>query len=318
MPATLLDERPVRTAHRHDVRHQAATDVRRALGDIRGVVLERDDAVGLLQGERGAEGRVEQVRAHAGVVLVDEAPVGTNERAFAGLRIRRCELGRERMAGDDLLEQGARCRRQRFPGSGPHIAHPALAEAQQAAALQDRRRERVAPLYQLVDRDRLACFDAVDETEIGRGEQADVVCVLAVDALEALGDDEADAGEPLGRGAVLARRALAVALAGHRHREAAGADGIDADRSRAIDAEARVRVAAELVVVVGEDRNRRDLVGRDVIAQCADFGARQPTSGELISDRRFAGREIEDPAGQRERFHGDPSKHTRWQRTAGR
>ena len=205
-----------------------------------------------------------------------------------------------------------------FAGSRPHVAHPALAEAQQAAALQDRRGERVAALHELVDGDRLARLDAVEEAEVGRGEEADVVGVLAVDALEALGDDEADAGEPLGRRAVLARRALAVALAGHRHREAAGADRIDADRPRAADAEAGVGIAAELVVVVGEDRDRRDLVGGDVVAQRAGFGARQPAPGELGADRLFVGREIEDPAGQRERFHGDPSKDTRWRRAAGR
>ena len=43
-------------------------------------------------------------------------------------------------------------------------------------------------------------LDALDEPEIGGGEQADVVGVLPVDALEASRDDQPDAGEFFGGG----------------------------------------------------------------------------------------------------------------------
>jgi hypothetical protein len=69
---------------------------------------------------------------------------------------------------------------------------------------------------------------------------------------------------------------------------------------------------------VGEDRDRRDLVGGDVVAQRAGLGPRQPAPGELRAEMLFVGREIEDPAGQRERFRGDLAKATRWRRAAGR
>jgi hypothetical protein len=117
---------------------------------------------------------------------------------------------------------------------------------------------------------------------------------------------------------VLARRALAVALSGHGHREAAGADRVDADRPRAADAEAGVGIAAELVVVVGEDRDRRDLVGRDVVAQRAGLRARQAAPGELRADRRLVRREVEDAAGQSERFHGGHREDTRSKRARRR
>jgi hypothetical protein len=42
--------------------------------------------------------------------------------------------------------------RSRLARGRAHVAHPALAEAQQPAALQDRRGERVAAAHQLVDR----------------------------------------------------------------------------------------------------------------------------------------------------------------------
>ena len=58
--------------------------------------------------------------------------------------------------------------------------------------------------------------DSLEQAEVGGGEQAEVVGVLAIDALEAFGDHQADAGGSLGHRAVLARGALAVALAGDR------------------------------------------------------------------------------------------------------
>jgi hypothetical protein len=74
--------------------------------------------------------------------------------------------------------------------------------------------------------DLLAALDALDQSKISRGEQTEVVGVLPVDALEALCDHQADAGGFFRHDAVLARRALAVALAGHDHLEAGIADGV--------------------------------------------------------------------------------------------
>ena len=85
---------------------------------------------------------------------------------------------------------------------------------------QDAGGQRVAAGEQFVERDRFAALDALDQPEVGRREQTDVVGVLPVDALEALGDDQPHAGRALGDDAVLARRALAVALAGDDHFDA--------------------------------------------------------------------------------------------------
>ena len=49
----------------------------------------------------------------------------------------------------------------------------------------DRRRQRIAAGEELVDVDRLAALDAIDQREVGRREQAEVVGVLAIDPLEA-------------------------------------------------------------------------------------------------------------------------------------
>ena len=299
-----LGERLLGAAHRDDVRHQAVAHMRGTLGHIGGVVLEDDDAGGILQRQRRAERRVEHVSAHAGVVLVDEAPVGAHERTVARVRRRRGELGRQGMPRDDLLEQ--RAGRRVIPmriGPRTDVAHETLAETQQASALQDRGGQGVAALDELLDRYRRARLDARDQAEVGRREEPDVVGVLPVDALEALGHDEADAGQFLGRRTVLARRSFAVALAGDGHREAAVADRIDADRPFATDPESGVRITPERGVVVREDRHRRDLVGRDVVPERPDAGEGRPLARQLRRDRIRSIDEVEDAAGQVERCH---------------
>ena len=116
-------------------------------------------------------------------------------------------------------------------------------------------------------------------------------------------EHDADARQPLRRGAVLARRALAVAAPGHRHLEAARLHGTHGDRRLAPAGKAGVREARELVVVVGHDRHRRDLVGGHVVAQSPCGGERELLAAKLrahalriVGEIQDAGRgaEIED------------------------
>jgi len=79
-----------------------------------------------------------------------------------------------------------------------------LSPAQQAACAQNRGRQCFAALQQIGQGDGFAAFDAVQQTEIGRGEQADVVGVLAVDAFKTLGDHQLHAREFFSGGAVFA------------------------------------------------------------------------------------------------------------------
>ena len=122
---------------------------------------------------------------------------GARGSARAGVR-----GGPQRVARHDLLEERARARIAGV-GGHPEVAHVALAEAKQAAFAQDRRGQSVAARDELLDVDRLASLDARDEPEVRGGEQADVVGILPVDALEALGDDQANACQLLGGRAVL-------------------------------------------------------------------------------------------------------------------
>src|SRR3569832_1725647 len=85
-----------------------------------------------------------------------------------------------------------------------------LPEPQKPAAAHDARRKFVASREQLVQVDFLAALDALYKRQVRGCEQADVVRVLAINALETLGDHEADARELLGSRAVFARRTLAI------------------------------------------------------------------------------------------------------------
>ena len=82
--------RPCRAANSRCARNIAAhvaAPGRRARGPgsghVGGVVLEDDDASRLVQRAARRRSCVQHVGAHAGVVLVDEAPVGAHEGAFA-------------------------------------------------------------------------------------------------------------------------------------------------------------------------------------------------------------------------------------------
>ncbi len=171
------DEVAVRLGQLLHAADQATRHVHRAALDVGMVVLEADDALRIVQRVAVTEMPVQQRSAHAGVDLVDEAPVGAHE---AGL---------QRMALDDLVEQ--RFRAVRWPR---RFARRPQAMGQQPAGAQDGRGLRLAIDEQLVERDVIAAPNAIDQTQVGAGQQAQVVGVLAVDALEALGDDQPHSG----------------------------------------------------------------------------------------------------------------------------
>jgi hypothetical protein len=206
--------------------------------------------------------------------------------------VRAGQRGRQRVAGHDLLEQRAGPRTIHL-GSRAHVLHPALAETQKSAAFEDGRGQRIAVSHQFSHRDRRTSLDTFDKPEVGRGEKPDVVGVLAVDALEALGNDQLHAGELFRSRAVFARRALAIAPAGHHHFDAVQAYGIRGNRHGTARPQACVRIAAELVVIVREDGQRRDFVSRNIVAQRHGLVQPQPLALQAAADgiKRLAQKE---------------------------
>ncbi len=286
-------------------RQQAVAHMREALRRQHQVILEGDDVVGLVQRGRLAEGAVHQVRAHAGEVVVREAPVGRHEHALAALGGWRA---RQQMAGDDLLHQRARRGAGGFPGApcAPR-RRPARRAAigQQSAGADHLLGQRVAPAQEGLDGNRLARQHAVQHREIRGGQDADVVAVLLVDALEALRHDQADAGGQLRQRAGLARGSLAVALARHRDGKAAVADGIAADRQLGARLEPHIRELPQPLIVGQHDRHRRDLVGGDVVAQRAGLGQGHGLAVELGAHAGGILRQVQHAAVEADGgFHG--------------
>ena len=266
--AVLVDESAVCARELLHAADEALAQMRRAAMHVRQVVFEGDDGLGFVQRQFVAEGIAQHVRGHAGVVLVDKAQIGAHEAAFAG-----DERGPERVTVDDLFKQGQRAggRFDRLSANGPRFSRNGLpfsrnglpfilslskdpAVPQQPTRTHDCRRQRIASLQQLIERDRLATLDALHQREIRARQQPDVIRVLPVDPLEALGDHQAHAGRALGDHAVLARTALAVALAGDDDVNAGVAQRIAPDRHLAAGLETGVRVAAERGVEVHHHR----------------------------------------------------------------
>jgi len=134
---------------------------------------------------------------------------------------------------------------------------------------------------EFLDGNRLATADAVDQAEVGRGQDAQVAAILTVDPFEALGDDETNASAPLGKWTGLARGSLAVAPAGDGDGESSRLDATGDNRLRVAALETKVRIVAELLVVVIANPGRGDLVGRDIRAQWLCLLERKVLPGKL-------------------------------------
>ena len=286
----LRREGAVRRGEPPHARDQSLAHVQRTALRVAQVVLEADDARRVVQPVAGAEAALQQVRAHAGVVLVDEA------------QVRGDEAGRGAVALHDLLEERHGPRAAGGRGGGFGRRRGAGAVAQQPAGAHDGRRLRLAPGEDLVDGDRLAALQPRQQAEVRAGQKAEVVGVLPVDALEALREHDAHARRQLGQRGVFARAALAVAPAPDEHGDPGVAQRVARDRPLAAGGESGERVPAERGVEVHHRRKRRDLVGGDVVAQRAGLGQRQRAPGELRPHERGDAAQVE-PAALRQDVH---------------
>src|SRR5206468_11864225 len=102
--------------------------------------------------------------------------------------------------------------------------------------------------------------------KVGRGEDGEVLAVLAVEAFDVLSDDELHTGAHFRGGRLLARRSLATALAADRHREAALLDRASGDGELLAALETEVGEFSQGLVVVVADVSGRDFVGGNVVA----------------------------------------------------
>src|SRR5262249_28824137 len=152
---------------------------------------------------------------------------------------------------------------------------------------------------ELGDGDLLPAGDAIEDAEVGGGEQADVLAVLPVDLLDAPGHDDLHARLELRVRRRLAGAAAALGSAADDDAAAAALDVVLLDRPAAQPHEA---VPGERLVVVVTDPAGRQLVGGDVV----DEGVLGRIDGdglpaELLPEQLGVLRQVEDLPGD---LHG--------------
>ncbi len=170
------------------------------------------------------------------------------------------------MAGEDFLCNGhgaLRC----LDGRQKHLFLQARhVEGEEAAVFDHLPGDFVFAGGKFRERDFLSRPDFIDQREIGRSQQAQVLAVLFVNAFNVLRDHQLDPSAHLGIGRLLPAGALAPPLAADGADEAALLYVAPSDGQHVAAFQAQVRDLAQGFVEVEAVVRGRDLVGRDVIA----------------------------------------------------
>ena len=168
-----------------------------------------------------------------------------------------------------------------------------LVVGEEAARADDVGADGIEPGGELLDGDALAGDDPLQDPEVGRGEQADVLAVLPVDLLDALGDHQVHARGELAEGRRLAAGTAPLAEAADDHGEASALDRVLLDHAAL---QADHRVPTEGLVVIEADPARRDLVGADVVPELPVGVVVEVLALELPAQELGVFREVEDTA----------------------
>ena len=195
----------------------------------------------------------------------------------------RVHIGIEHVAGEDLFRHGhgaLRCldgREEHFLLQSRHV------EGKQAAVFDHLPRDFIFAAGKFRERDFLSCPDFFDQREVGRGQQAQVLAVLFVNALDVLGDHQLDPGAHLGVRRLLPAGAFASPLAADGAYEAALLYVASSDGQHVAALQAQVRDLAQGLVEIEAVVRGRDLVGRDVVAQLGIVGGIPGVPGQVFA-----------------------------------
>src|SRR5690606_38306062 len=180
---------------------------------------------------------------------------------------------------------------------------------EEPAVFDDLTRDRVDALGEGREFDLLASADPIDQREVRRGQDPEVLAVFVVDPLDVLRDDDADPSHQLRVRRLFARTALAAPLPADRADEAALLDAAARDRELAAGLQPEIREEAERLVEVVADVGGRDLVGRDLVPEPgADRVAElEVLAFELTADQVGVVHEEEDAAFETQRRGAFPN-----------
>ena len=171
------------------------------------------------------------------------------------------------MAGEDFFRNGHGTLR-RFDRREKHFLLQARhVEGKQAAVFDYLPRDFIFTGGKFRERDFLSRPDFIDQREVGRGQQAQVLAVLFVNALNVLGDHQLDPGAHLGVRRLLPARTFASPLAADGANKTALFHVAAPDGQHVAALQAQIRDLAQGFVEIETVVRGRDLVGRDVVAQ---------------------------------------------------
>ncbi len=182
---------------------------RHRLGQKREMVPEHQDRDGIVDLGVFPHELLEEDCGHRGHVFVAEADVGEHEPFVTGLHRGHADLALcgidDPAPRENLLAERHRARRRLGRMEHDLALQAGHVVIEQAAVLDDAAGDLAFARRECGERDIFAAFDLVQDREVGRRQHAEVLAVLAIDALDAFGDHELDAGAHLGVGRLLAR-----------------------------------------------------------------------------------------------------------------
>src|SRR5271165_1159645 len=198
-----------------------------------------------------------------------EAQVGLSESCVAGLYARDAgsSILVQHVPREDFLGQSHRTlsgcdRRQK-----DLRLHARYTEGKQSAVLDDLSSNLILASSELAQRNIFPAANLIDQCKVRGSQHSQILTVLLVDPLDVFRDHDANAGTHFRIRRLLAARPFASPLSTHRTYKSATLYVTAPNRRHAAALQPEVRNLAERFVKIEAVVRRRDLVGRDVVAQ---------------------------------------------------
>ena len=173
-------------------------------------------------------------RRHRRDVFVTEPDVCAHKTFVAGTDVRNADrvIGKigHPMPCQDLLGKGHRASGRRNRGHTHRALAPCNVVLEQSAVLDNAAGDLSLAIREDTQRNLFAAAHSIDETKIRARENAQVLTILPIDALDVFRDDQLYPGTPLGVWRLLARRTLTTPLPAHRAHKSTRLDASPLDR----------------------------------------------------------------------------------------
>src|ERR1700730_8866970 len=249
----------------------------------RQVVAEEQNACGIVHLSIFTDIALKENCGHRGDVFMAEAQISAGKTSIAGLdrpwdlwsrAMLRCTgadartyLGIQHVARKNLLRQrhGAPSRFDRRKKN--LFLHARHVEGEEATIFDHLLSDLILTRGEFSEWDLFSRPDLVDQREVGRGQQAQVLAILFVNALNVLGNDQSDPSAHLGVRRLLPAGPFAASFAADRADEPAPLDLTPPNRKHIAAFEAQVGNFTERLIEIETVMRRGDLIGRDGVPQ---------------------------------------------------